>query len=139
HHNLGHIEITDSTISNNSAAEGGAIDSFTSGELWITRIRIVDNVVSHPTSFTDGGGLASTGYLVDIRIVDSTISGNQAIGPAMLVGALGGGISDQGGSLWHIERSTISGNSVTVSEGTAAGGGIYEGGAATFTILNSTI
>jgi len=139
HHVFGTVEISDSTLSNNSAAEGGAIDCFTSGALSITRSRIVDNVVSHPTSLTDGAGIASSGFQVDIRIVDSTISGNQAIGPAALVGSFGGGISDTGGSIWRIERSTISGNSVTVSEGTAGGAGIWEGGAATVTILNSTI
>src|SRR5262249_54311002 len=72
---------------------------------------------------------------------DTTISGNQAIGPTTLVGvgSFGGGISDTGGSIWRIERSTISGNTVTVTDGTAAGGGIWGGGAAMFTIPNSTI
>jgi hypothetical protein len=38
-----------------------------------------------------------------------------------------------------IDRTTISGNTVTSTVNDASGGGIYEGGAATFTIRNSTI
>src|SRR5262249_6007639 len=37
------------------------------------------------------------------------------------------------------DRTTISGNTVTANASNAIGGGIYEGGAATFTIRNSTI
>ncbi len=132
------VDLRDTTLSQNSAAEGGAIDVFAAGTLTLTRVRVLDNVVMREPSLVDGGGIASSD-LGTITIVDSTISGNQAIGPSALVGALGGGLSDQGGATWIIDRSTISGNIVTATVNDASGGGIYEGGAATFTIRNSTI
>ncbi len=138
HANDSVVDLRDSTLSQNSSAEGGAIELFANGTLTLTRVQVVDNVVERPNSLVDGGGIASSGQGT-ITIVDSTISGNQAVGPTTLVGALGGGLSDQGGATWTIERSTISNNTVTSTVNDASGGGIYEGGAATFTIRNSTI
>src|SRR5262249_29948162 len=132
------VDLRDSTLSENSAVAGGAIEVNNAGTLLLTRVRVIDNVVTHPTSFVEGGGISSSG-LGTITIVDSTISGNQALGRPTVLGALGGGLSDEGGATWTIDRTTISGNTVRANDNNALGGGIYEGGAATFTIRNSTI
>jgi len=132
------VELRDSILSENSSAEGGAIDVFANGTLTLTRVAVVGNVVMREPSLVDGGGIAASG-VATITIVDSTISGNQAIGPSAFVGALGGGLSDQSGATWVIDRTTIADNTVSPTVNDASGGGIYEGGAANFTIRNSTI
>ena len=111
--NEGTLNITSSTISDNSANHGGGIH--TSGYLAITSSTISDNTATY--SF-DGGGIYNyTGHLV---ITGSTISGNTATS--------GGGIRNDDSTL-TITSSDISGNNVSQQ-----GGGIYLAGTGTITI-----
>ncbi len=115
------LTIRDSTISGNSAGDGGAIASrsfkYSGGSIEIENSTISDN-----SAGDDGGGLflAPSGHAT---IRDSTISGNSAQDD-------GGGIESFGSI--EMENSTVSGNSADGS-----GGGIYS--AAGTTIQDSTI
>jgi len=114
--NGGTLNITDSTLSGNSATTSGC------------------------TSIceADGGGIYNGGNLT---ITDSTLSGNTATtsGCTSICEADGGGIYN-GGNL-TITDSTLSGNTASLSGCTtfcfADGGGVFNGG--TLTITNSTL
>jgi hypothetical protein len=126
------LTVSDSTLSSNSADFGGAVAG---------QVTISNSVLSGNDAFLNGGALdnyGSTGSVVvesttlsgntagqmggaiynddDLRIYDSTVSGNHADNSA---GDVGGGIANIGGEV-HVIASTISGNSAGL-----AGGGIY--------------
>ena len=144
----GTLEITNSTISNNSADVGGAIHNG-GGTITITNTTVTGN------SATDGGGVyISHGPTATIvNIVNSTVSNNTAArgGGAFNVGTLevtnstisgnistgdtagdGGGAGYNAGTL-NIVSSTISGNMAN-----REGAGIYNSEDSTLTISNST-
>jgi hypothetical protein len=106
-HLNGHLTLTDSMISDNSAThDGGGI--LNQGEAQVTSSTISDN------SATRGGGIFTghgTGFPGSMTLTNSTLSGNAAT-------ASGGGLYN-----WFKDatliNSTVSGNSA------ASGGGIY--------------
>jgi hypothetical protein len=108
------------TISNGNADIGGGIlnDQAT---LTLTNCSVVNNVASQ-----SGGGIADGFAGGSLNIINSTISGNSAVGPFPFTFGYGGGIS--GGGI--ITNSTITGN-----YSGSTGGGIAGSG----TITNSTI
>jgi hypothetical protein len=55
------VDLRDSVLSENSSAEGGAIDVFSNGTLTLTRVRVVDNEAHREPSLVDGGGIARRG------------------------------------------------------------------------------
>jgi hypothetical protein len=123
--------LEDSTISGNSARDGGGLlitgPNGAGESVDIIRSSIVGNYAQN-----SGGGINSISST--LTITDSTISGNTAGAPddELLFTGLGGGVAIYNGSL-TVSTSTISGN--------AAG---YHGGAvfnqnALVTITNSTI
>ena len=139
--NAGTTTVTDSTISGNTATEGGGI--YNSVTLTVT-----DSTISGNSATGTGGGINDEGTTT---VTDSTISGNTATG-------YGGGI--YGAGTTTVTDSTISGNSSTVGGGimiesandgsltltdstisgnaaTDYGGGIYNQG--TTTLTDSTI
>lgn len=113
----GPVSLSDSTVTGNSATYGGGVAA-TSAEVSITRSRIIDN----PGAAVGAGVLAMES---SVSIVDSTISGNDAL--------MGAGISVRDGSL-DLIGSTVSGNSSTYF----LGGGIFAE-YVDMTITNSTI
>jgi predicted outer membrane repeat protein len=93
----------------------------------ISGLTITGGVVPEAVTGSGGGGiLADTGSAV--RVVDSTITGNQARGD-------GGGIFATGASL-ELLNSTVAGNHATPA---ANGGGISTKDGASSSIVNSTI
>jgi hypothetical protein len=122
------LTIVDSTISDNSAADGlrGNSASLTGGGIYILGSAIIINnstISGNSAPSLQGGGIWNRGSF--LTIVDSTISDNSA--------ADGGGIWNRG-SLATVTRSTISGNSATL-----VGGGIKHEGTDQLTVTDSTI
>jgi CSLREA domain-containing protein len=110
--NGGSLDLSGSTVSGNTAHNGGGIG--TDGFTTITNSTISGNTANFPGGTGAGGGIRNSQVLM---ITNSTISGNQATGT---VGGNGGGILYAGPSL-TVTNSTISGNTATT------GGGISNG------------
>ncbi|MDZ4659007.1 MAG: choice-of-anchor Q domain-containing protein [Bythopirellula sp.] len=110
----GTLNITNSTISNNSSQNGGGgIVNYANGTLNIT-----NSTISNNSSLGNGGGISNFNYAA-LNIEGSTISGNSAV-------ESGGGIYSQNNSTLTVFDSTISGNSVEGSNVFSnSGGGIY--------------
>ena len=108
------VDLSASTISNNTAHDSGAGIYFRNGNLNVTESTISGN----STSATSATGSGIYNHDGDLTVTASTISGNTATGN----NALGGGIYSAGGDL-TVTTSTISGNTMTglYSEG----GGIF--------------
>src|SRR5918993_2391804 len=113
--------LTDVSITDNQAGNGGCISSHQGSQLSFNRVTISGNTVS-----LDGGGLHSTSgntVLTDVSITDNQ-AGN------------GGGISHQGSQL-QFNLMTISGNTASLD-----GGGLHStsgsGGLTNVTITNNS-
>jgi hypothetical protein len=141
----GTASISQSTITQNFAPDGGGIKNVNSGDLSVLGSTVHDNSASG-----SGGGIVNDGSTLIVE--DSTITGNDA--------NLGAGIYNASGET-NITRSTISGNvagssgggvlngfgQLVVTDSTLSGnsagygGGIYIGGQNSFdtTITNTTI
>jgi FG-GAP-like repeat len=146
---LANVVISNSTITNNSAAYGGGISIDRGDSLLLTNSTLAGNsafyvgggilnkgtvalrgtTVSGNTSGYTGGGIANQGTLY---AVDTTIANNQITygGPFGLFASAGGGLCNSGSAT--LANTTISGNT-----GSYAGGGIYNSYALTLT--NTTI
>jgi len=122
------LNVTNSTISNNSAGSGGGIFNG-SGTLNVTNSTISNNSTAGSGGGV-GGGISNGGTL---NVTNSTVSNNSAPG-----GDFGGGIFSSGGSIPNtltITNSTISNNS---ADDGGQGGGIFNGNS-TLNVTNSTI
>ncbi len=115
-----HLEVTNSTIANNTARSLGGGISAVGGSVTITGSTIRDNTITGISSTLGGGGI---GTYTTTTITGSTISGNRAFN------SVGGGIAGFPNGGVTITNSTISGNTASL------GGGIHGG----VTITNSTI
>jgi hypothetical protein len=100
--NLGKVTMTDSTVSGNSARQGGAVFG---GELAATRCTFADNV-----SAASGGAFADVSVAT---LTDCTIADNSA-------GSVGGSFEESG-----LDQVTLVGCSVTGNRSLAAGGAFY--------------
>ncbi|MBL8063021.1 MAG: CSLREA domain-containing protein [Anaerolineales bacterium] len=109
------LTVINSTISDNSADNGGGILNSNGSTLRITNSTISDN-----TATGNGGGILSDGNL--LAITNSTLSGNSAADE-------GGGVRN--GNIMTLTNSTISGNSAS------SGGGIRNAGS--LTAKNNTL
>lgn len=99
----GTLKITNNTISNNSASNGGGIYSYSSP--YYTTVTISGNTISNNTASSDGGGIYSYSYTEQayyITISGNTISNNTA-------SSSGGGIYTDGGNV------TVSKNGLTMN------------------------
>src|SRR5437868_12875896 len=107
------VNIEGVTISGGSADIGGGIlnDQAT---LTLTNCSVVNNVASQ-----SGGGIADGFAGGSLNIINSTISGNSAVGPFPFTFGYGGGISGGG----RISNSTITGNYSGSTGGGIAGSG----------------
>ena len=121
-YNAGTVNVTDSTISGNTATfNGGGI--YNAGT-----VNVTDSTISGNTAINNGSGIYDN--FGAVTVTDSTISGNSA-------GTDGGGIYNYGGGSYNkiavnVIDSTISGNAATTN-----GGGIYNAG--TVNVTDSTI
>ncbi len=119
--NTGTVNVTDSTIYNNSATDdGGGIYNYSSGTVNVTDSTISGN------SATYGGGIDNNSYGT-VNVTDSTISGNSAT-----TGGGGGIFNDSSGTV-NVTDSTISGNSAT------DGGGIFNDSYGTVNMAGSIL
>jgi filamentous hemagglutinin family protein len=128
------VTITDSTLSDNSATDGGAI--FSNAHSGGASLTITGSTLSGNSATTEGGGIyndGESGGNATLTITDSTLSGNS-------VSFEGGGIQNDG---TNSGSATITITGSTLSDNSAAyGGGIYtdgeSGGDAAVTITDST-
>jgi nitrous oxidase accessory protein NosD len=101
----------------------GATVLTVSGPVTLIGLRITGGKASVCPSYPDwvcGGGIANTGTLT---AVDSTITGNRAVGGATR-SALGGGIYNAAGASLTLIGSTVSGNTASSAYDEADGAGI---------------
>ena len=120
--NVGTLTLTDATVLGNYAAAGAGI--YSEGTLTLT-----DSAVSGNDAEDSGAGLINGGSGT-LTLANSTVSGNQA---ATFGHGLGAGIHNEGEMT--IINSTITGN----LGGHAEGGGIYNAGSGTLSLINSTL
>src|SRR5207249_3459850 len=113
------LTVSASTLSHNSAEEGGAI--WVSGTATITRTTLSDNTAT--PSYGGGGGIWQNGGTLNLS--SCTLSGNSAFH--------GGGINTQGGTL-NLSGCILTGNSASIQ-----GGGIrISSSSATVTVKDSS-
>jgi hypothetical protein len=139
-YNVGHLAVSNCTISGNGALGGGGIfNNNSTATLTVNNCTIANNTARESDSPGEGGGIVNNRGTM--TIANSTISGNIS-GGSVFGGGRGGGISNSGHLL--VTNSTITGN-VTEAGSTdpyGIGGGIndsYRGSVGTLTIYNSTI
>lgn len=114
------LSIDGSTITGNSAAQhGGGIYSF------FDSVDITNSTVSENTAeFGDGGGIWFEGEdfgegVIALSLLNSTISGNSALEPAIDASGLGGGIYGHGGPIF-LDSVTLEDNLADVAGGNIA-------------------
>lgn len=112
------------------APQGGGIWARGGGSL--SRIDVLDNVVTSPGHYGGGGGLRFTGTGTTVEILDSTISGNRAA-------SAGGGMIAPGQGTVSLERTRVIGNSAGNEGGTDEGGGGILSFGATVNLMASSI
>jgi len=117
------VNITNSTLSNNSAGFGGGILNFSTGV-----VNISNSTLNNNTASPSGGGIFNNGTGT-VNVTNSTISGNTA--------SAGGGIFNVQSGPINVTNSTITGNSATGPSG--AGGGIHNNSASPVINLSNSI
>lgn len=120
HNGTGTLTLTQSTVRDNTAKDGGGI--YSNGA-----VNLINSTISGNTATDDGGGVYTRGA---VNLINTTISGNSAVDD-------GGGVrSFDGGSILN---STIT-NNIADSRGNSGGngGGVVRSGGV-FTIRNSII
>lgn len=111
------LEIINSMVSSNTAANGAGV--FTSGNLFATNCAAVGNLASGAFGTSDGNGAGLQCLGGQTWLVNSTISGNQALAYTLSPGGgAGGGLRLDGGAL-YLMSSTVSSNIAA-----DAGGGV---------------
>ncbi|OHB38481.1 MAG: hypothetical protein A2Y09_04135 [Planctomycetes bacterium GWA2_39_15] len=116
----GTLKITNNTISNNSASNGGGIYSSASTSNSSSTVTISGNTISNNTASSEGGGIysySSSGYSSTVAISGNTISNNTA-------SSNGGGIYSSCSGAYYA-AVTISGNTIRNNTASSNGGGIY--------------
>jgi hypothetical protein len=113
--NVGSLTVTNSTISGNTAQEGGGGGILNVGTLTVTSSTISNNTASF------AGGILNVGT---VTVTNSTISDNTAL---------------TGGGIWNLGDGTVMVTNSTISDNTASdtGGGISNSG--TLTAKNSIV
>jgi hypothetical protein len=137
------LTLVDSTVTGNRAgpatggpAGGGGI--WANGELSLIRTALTDNTATAISTGNDtaiaGGAIALNGT----TIIDSTITGNGAIGTNGGE-ARGGGLYLLGDQPMQISGTTFANNAATGTGGNIEGGAIRKFGTAPLTITNTTL
>ena len=117
------LTLTDTTLSGNSANEGGGIyfvDTSTQKSLTINNSAILNN-----TAASYGGGVRNNFGTININ--NSTLTGNTSTSGG------GGGIFDENSVAYVVNNSTLSGNSAVF------GAGVYSQDSSLITFTNSTV
>jgi hypothetical protein len=129
------VSIIDSEITENLGGHGGGLYVF-GVRFEIERSRLTGNTATSPHTYGPGfgGGLAMSNAVA--TVVDSEIADNQA-------GRQGGGIW-AGGSIVHLDRTSIVNNSVfdqigELDDHQAVGGGVYLVAQSELELVNSTV
>ena len=127
-YNQGTLEVSNSTLSSNSAnlrinANGGGINN--TGTTSVFNSTFINNSAG-ANGGAGGGGISNAGILL---LSNSTFNNNLA---RANISGEGGGIFNAGTGTLYVSNSTFNGNSVV-----DGGGGIYNGG--TMTVSNSTL
>jgi hypothetical protein len=145
--NYGNVSIVDSTISGNSAFEGGAV-FVENGSLTIMNSAISNNVANY------GGGI--TNYSGTFTMTGTTLSrntalpynGNPSFGGGLLSttahdtitgSVISGNVASKGGGLAVYGTTVVSSSTVSKNSATDKGGGIYNGSGHSLTVNDSTI
>lgn len=109
----GSVNITNCAIVGNAAQRGGGIYMWGTGTLWL-----IDSTVADNTATAENGAGGVDVFRSNVRIMNSTISGNKST--SSIDGA--GGIRLAGSENWFINGSTVAYNSALGSAQTSAGG-----------------
>src|SRR5215212_177595 len=120
--NRGTLEVSNSTLSGNSARFGFGGGIFNE----VGTVRVITSTISDNSATYRGGGILNNGGTLEV--IKSTLSGNSSEGNS----GTGGGIYNQSGTA-TVSNSTISGN-----RSSTYAGGIFNG-ADTVRVINSTI
>lgn len=130
----GTLKITNNTISNNSASNGGGIYSYDSSSY--SAVTISGNIISNNTASSDGGGIYSSTLSPQdstVTISGNTINNNTA--------SNGGGIYSSSSSFsggLNNYAGTISGNTISNNTASSYGGGIYSDDNSSSSVVNIT-
>ncbi|PYS57406.1 MAG: hypothetical protein DMF74_26130, partial [Acidobacteria bacterium] len=116
------VNVTNSTLSNNTAGFGGGLLNFSTGV-----VNLSNSTLNNNTATISGGGIYNNGTGT-INLTNSTLSGNSGSG--------GGIFNVQSGPV-NVTNSTISGNTAPGLAG--AGGGIYNNSGSPVISLRNTI
>jgi CSLREA domain-containing protein len=142
----GTVNVTNCTLSSNSADNGGGISNSSSGTVNVTNSTLSGNSASGPSQIPAGGGIFN--FSGTVTVTNSTLINNQALRTSgdQSFGDGGGIFNNVDGKL-NVIRSTFSNNSANVAPGivvaTGGGGGIFNssgsfGNSGTMNITNST-
>ncbi|ULQ47301.1 hypothetical protein JN531_003210 [Flagellatimonas centrodinii] len=114
----GVIQVSDSTVSNNSAAaEGGGLWNFSGSSLMVVTGTVIDSNVALGTGAGEGGGgLFNNGGI--LQVSGSTVTNNAADGAS---NSSGGGILNVNGGTVTVANTRVANNRAT-----RAGGGIED-------------
>jgi hypothetical protein len=146
--NTGTLVLNNSIISDNTLQPGDPVDAFGGGisnigdgSVTITSTVISGNRVISSQGHTAGGGGISNNGKGLITVEKCSIFNNAVIGNQQ---ASGGGIYTQNNGTVTLNKSIVSGNTVTSSSGNSEGGGIYGSGnspkqAVTIALTDSTV
>jgi len=113
----GFLTVTNSTLSGNSADNGGGIYN-----LEYSRLTVTNSTLSSNSAGNAGGGIYNLLY-ARLTVTNSTLSSNSAF---------------YGGGIFNYERLTVT-NSTLSGNSASYGGGIYNVGYGSLTVTNSTL
>ncbi len=129
------LNITESSLSQNTATNAGGALYASASPMLIERSAIINNIVTDQSmgSSATGGGIKIVGDETSTEINNSTISGNSAV--------QGAGISASDNCSLTMRNSTITGNSVKLTSGTTEyrGGGILSYDSCDVSLYNNII
>jgi Right handed beta helix region len=129
----GSLNLTNTKVTNNSATSGGGV-AITGGSLTVNFSTIGSDTGPSPNTASNNGGGLFVGGNANTTVNNSTFSFNQA--------KAGGGVYVSNGSTVTLNNSTISSNSVTGTDVTDGGGGLFAAGTANLnsvTVANNTV
>jgi hypothetical protein len=148
----GNIVMRDSIIEGNTAVnDNPAGTSFSQGggvrvpgfgsQALFERVQFIDNTTGSLVSGANPGvgGALATGNSRVVSVIDSSFSGNQALGVQQRTGSnpITTGMGGQGGAIYNVAQVILSGTTLTDNTASFEGGGIFNVG--TTQVINSTI
>ncbi len=126
--NFGQMWIFSSTVSGNSAANGGGLYNALTGTLVISASTLSNNQALSAA----GGGLANDGAGATTEMVNSTVDGNRSA-------TNGGGLADEQGQLILSSVTVAANQADSDGNGTGNGGGLYNASVGSLQLRNSLV